>query len=90
MHSISPLPVAPLAQQGATDLAVNPVLAIAVILTILYLISCKFHPYMRCKACNKSKESNSTTFKGAFGKCRTCNGKGHSVRLGARFLGHKD
>ncbi|MFI6507612.1 hypothetical protein ACIBCT_08410 [Streptosporangium sp. NPDC050855] len=90
MLSIPPLPTVVPAGEAGSDLAVHPVLIVAVIAIVFYLASCKFHPYMKCKACNKSKESHSTTFKGAFGKCRVCNGKGHSVRWGARFLGHKD
>lgn len=83
-----PATLSPAETQG--EIPVNLILAITAIAIVIYLVSCKFHPYMRCKTCNRGKESHSTTFKGAFGKCRACNGKGHHVRWGARFLGHKD
>ncbi|MFG3442720.1 hypothetical protein ACGF0J_36230 [Nonomuraea sp. NPDC047897] len=67
----------------------HPLLIVTLVATAVYLTSCAFHPYMKCKQCNRSKESHSTTFKGAFGKCRTCNGVGHHVRWGARVLGRK-
>lgn len=61
----------------------------AIVMAVVYLGSCYFHPYMKCPRCNRSKESHSTTFKGAFGKCRACGGVGHSVRFGAKILGRK-
>lgn len=90
VHPIHIPPIAAPAGEAASELAVHPLIIIAGIAVVGYLISCAFHPYMKCKACNRSKESYSETFKGAFGKCRTCNGKGHHVRWGARFLGRKD
>ncbi|WP_144070242.1 hypothetical protein [Nonomuraea indica] len=54
---------------------------------IVYLLSCAIHPYKICPACKKSGQSNSTTFKGAFGACRRCKGTGRRIRAGARLLG---
>lgn len=56
---------------------------------VVYVGSCIVHPYRACKACKRSKESHSTMFRGAFGACRTCNGRGHHLRFGARVLGRK-
>ncbi|MEV0597614.1 hypothetical protein [Nonomuraea cavernae] len=67
----------------------HPALVITLVALAVYFGSCYFHPYRKCKACNRSKESHSTTFKGAFGKCRACNGRGHHIRLGARILNQK-
>jgi len=67
----------------------HPLFWFAVICIVIYMTSCAFHPYMKCSRCNRSRESHSTTFKGAFGKCPACNGIGHSVRLGAKLLGRK-
>lgn len=52
-----------------------------------YLVSCGAHPYRVCTACGGSKESHSTTFKGAYGVCRPCGGQGRTVRFGAKLLG---
>ena len=67
----------------------HPALVITLIAIGVYFVSCYFHLYKTCKTCNRSKESHSTTFKGAFGKCRACNGAGHSVRFGAKILNRK-
>ncbi|GGO71131.1 hypothetical protein GCM10012289_36140 [Nonomuraea cavernae] len=67
----------------------HPALVITFIAIGVYLLSCHYHPYMKCKTCNRSKESHSTTFKGAFGKCRACDGRVHHVRFGARILNRK-
>lgn len=68
----------------------HPLIWLAIAIAILgYLGSCAVHPYMKCPKCNRSRESHSTTFKGAFGKCRACDGVGHSIRLGAKLLGLK-
>lgn len=64
-------------------------LALIVGVAIVYAVSCRVHPYRACKACRRSKESHSTLFKGAFGGCRACGGRGHHLRLGARILGKK-
>gem|GEM_PF-4733392 len=90
VHPITTLPVAAPQGEAASELAVHPFVILVGILIIGYLISCAFHPYMRCKTCNRSKESHSTTFNGAFGKCRACHGKGHHIRRGARLLGRKE
>lgn len=70
-------------------IADNPILFFALISAAVYLGSCVVHPFKACKACKRSKESHSTLFKGAFGACRSCNGRGHHLRLGARLLGRK-
>jgi excinuclease UvrABC ATPase subunit len=67
----------------------HPLIALTIVAVVVYMASCYFHPYQRCKTCNRSKELHSTTFKGAFGKCRACKGVGHSVRLGAKILNRK-
>lgn len=68
----------------------NPVLRwILAGILVTYMGSCIVKPYRICKACNRSKESHSSTFKGAFGPCRACKGVGHHVRVGARILGRK-
>lgn len=72
------------------DLVHPLIFSIAVVAIGVYGASCIFHPYMKCKQCNRSRESHSATFKGAFGKCRGCNGRGHHVRWGAKMLGTKD
>jgi hypothetical protein len=58
-------------------------------IVVVYLGSCAAHPYRACKACGRSKESHSSLFKGAFGPCPSCKGRGHHLRLGARLLGRK-
>lgn len=70
-------------------IASNPILFFALAAAAIYLGSCAVHPYKACKACKRSRESHSTLFKGAFGTCRSCRGRGHHLRLGARFLGKK-
>lgn len=67
----------------------DPVLLLALVLVVVYMGSCLVHPYMRCSRCNRSKESHSMVFKGAFGACRACNGRGYHLRFGARLLGRK-
>jgi hypothetical protein len=67
----------------------HPVLVITLVALGVYLVSCFVHPYMKCSNCNRSKEHHSSTFKGAFGTCRACGGRGHTVRLGAKLLGRK-
>lgn len=67
----------------------DPLLTLALVVVAVYLGSCMVHPYVRCSSCNRSKESHSTVFKGAFGPCRACNGRGHHLRFGARILGRK-
>ncbi|WP_049562284.1 hypothetical protein [Nonomuraea sp. SBT364] len=62
-------------------------LLLLALIAAIYLGSCAAHPYRACGACGRSKESHSTMFKGAFGACRSCAGRGHTVRLGARLLG---
>lgn len=69
---------------------VHPLLTLALIMIAVYLGSCLIHPYRRCRSCNRSKESHSTLFKGAFGKCLSCRGVGHHIRWGARLLGRKN
>jgi len=64
-------------------------LIVTLAVLVVYFGSCYFHPYMKCKTCNRSRESYSTTFKGAFGKCRSCDGRGHHIRFGARVLNRK-
>ena len=68
------------------ELIVSPV-GLILIATAIYLGSCARHPYRPCKACGRSKESHSTLFKGAFGRCPSCRGRGQSVRWGARLIG---
>lgn len=70
-------------------IADNPILFFALISAAVYLGSCAIHPYRACKACKRSKESHSTLFKGAFGTCRSCKGRGHHLRFGARLLGRR-
>lgn len=65
----------------------DPILLLAIIALVVYLGSCISHPYRACKACGRSKESHSKMFKGAFGRCPSCRGRGHHVRWGARMLG---
>ncbi|MFI7644297.1 hypothetical protein [Nonomuraea sp. NPDC049400] len=68
----------------------NPVvLSILAGAAVTYVASCVVKPYKICKACNRSKESHSKLYKGAFGPCRACKGAGHHVRVGARILGRK-
>ena len=67
----------------------HPVLVITLMALGVYLASCFVHPYMKCSNCNRSKEHHSSTFKGAFGTCRPCGGRGHTVRFGARIFGRK-
>lgn len=67
----------------------DPILLLALIAVAVYLGSCLVHPYRACNACGRSKESHSTLFRGAFGACRACNGRGHTLRFGARLLGRK-
>ena len=67
----------------------DPLLLLALAAVAVYLGSCLVHPYMRCNRCNRSKESHSKMFKGAFGACRACHGRGHTLRFGARMLGRK-
>lgn len=55
--------------------------------TAVYLLSCAIHPFKVCPACQKTGQSTSTTFKGAFGPCRRCGGSGRRIRAGARLLG---
>jgi hypothetical protein len=70
-------------------IAAHPALFFTLVAVAVYLGSCVVHPYKGCKACKRSKESHSTLFKGAFGACRACGGRGHHLRLGARILGRK-
>lgn len=67
----------------------SPILLLALATAAVYMISCVVHPYRVCKTCNRSKETHSSTFKGAFGPCRSCQGRGHHLRFGARILGRK-
>lgn len=62
-------------------------IAAGAIFTAVYLISCWFHPYRVCKACEGSGRSLSTTFRGAWGDCRSCKGTGRKIRFGAYVLG---
>ena len=64
-------------------------LLVLVLIAVVYLGSCAVHPYLRCTACNRSKETSSVVFKRAFGPCRNCRGRGHTLRFGARVLGRK-
>jgi len=70
--------------------AVHPLFTLILIFIVVYMGSCVIHPYVRCRACNRSKESLSRTFRGAFGPCRSCKGRGHHLRFGARLIGRKD
>ncbi|MET8864717.1 hypothetical protein ABZW11_17405 [Nonomuraea sp. NPDC004580] len=65
----------------------DPILLLALIAAAVYLGSCARHPYRPCKSCGRSKETRSQLFKGAFGACRGCRGRGHYVRWGARLIG---
>jgi hypothetical protein len=68
----------------------NPAaLALVTGVIVVYMSSCIVKPYRICKACRRTKESHSKIFKGAFGACRSCRGRGHHLRLGARMLGKK-
>lgn len=68
----------------------NPaVLSLIVGAAAVYMGSCVVKPYRACKACKRSKESHSTLFRGAFGRCPACKGVGHHLRFGARILGRK-
>ena len=68
----------------------NPAaLAFIVGYIVVYMGTCIVKPYRVCKACNRSKETHSKLFPGAFGACRACSGRGHHLRLGARILGRK-
>lgn len=62
-------------------------LLLVALIAAVYLGSCAVHPYRPCAACGRSKESHSAMFKGAFGPCRSCAGRGHHVRWGARLIG---
>lgn len=70
-------------------IADSPILFFALCFVAVYMGSCVIHPYKACKACKRSRESHSTLFKGAFGACRSCHGRGHHLRFGARLLGRK-
>ena len=70
-------------------IADNPILFFALCFVIVYMGSCMLKPFRVCKACRRTRESHSKLFKGAFGACRSCNGRGHHLRLGARLLGKK-
>lgn len=56
---------------------------------VVNVLSCIVKPYKVCKACNRSRETHSTIFPGAFGSCRACKGVGYRLRFGARILGKK-
>jgi hypothetical protein len=70
-------------------IADSPIVFFALVFAAVYLASCAIHPFKACKACKRSRASHSTMFRGAFGACRSCRGRGHHLRFGARLLGRK-
>lgn len=73
----------------ASVLTNSAALSLVLGILVVYMGSCILKPYRACKACKRSKESHSKLFKGAFGACRSCNGRGHHLRFGARIMGRR-
>lgn len=51
-----------------------------------YLISLRVHPWWRCRRCKGAGRSRARVWRGAFGSCPRCGGKGRKPRLGIRVL----
>lgn len=71
--------------------------AVAVVLTVSYLLSCRIWPYTNCGRCNGSGKSRSPLNVGralgisrrkAFRNCPRCSGSGRRTRIGRRLLDH--
>jgi hypothetical protein len=60
-------------------------LAALVLLTAIYLLSCRIYPYANCGRCNGSGKSRSPSRK-AFRNCGRCTGTGRRERAGTKYL----
>ena len=63
---------------------------IAVVAAVLaagaYVISLRVHPWAPCRRCAGGGKSRDRIFRGAFGTCKACGGRGRHPRLGVRVL----
>ncbi|MFC9971833.1 hypothetical protein ACFVH6_13165 [Spirillospora sp. NPDC127200] len=57
-------------------------LALAVVVTIGYLIHCRVYPYRSCRYCDSGKHRSATGRTWRY--CRRCGGKGAQLRFGRR------
>lgn len=53
---------------------------------VTYLISLRVHPWRRCLRCKGAGRTRARVWRGAFGSCPRCGGKGRKPRLGIRVL----
>ena len=62
------------------------VIAVAAITVAAYLISLKVHPWAPCSRCSGGGKSRDRLWRGAFGTCPSCGGRGKHPRLGVKVL----
>lgn len=61
------------------------ILALAGIV-VLHLASLWLHPFTACRDCKGSPKKFGTIYTRSFDLCRTCNGRGRRVRMGATMF----
>jgi DnaJ-class molecular chaperone len=62
------------------------VLAAAVLAVTVYLASLRIHPWTSCRRCSGGGKSRDRIWRGAYGTCKACGGRGRKPRAGIRIL----
>ncbi len=70
------------APQASYDSALLVLAAVAV----AHLVSLWLHPFTACRDCKGSPKKFGTIYTRSFDLCRTCNGRGRRVRMGATMF----
>lgn len=63
-----------------------PLLEIAAVALVCYLISLRLHPWRVCRPCKGSGKHKGSVFSYATRSCTACGGNGKRGRLGVRIL----
>lgn len=62
------------------------IVAVVAITAAAYVISLRVHPWIACRRCNGGGRSRDRLWRGAYGSCPACAGRGRKPRLGVRVL----
>jgi DnaJ-class molecular chaperone len=59
---------------------------VAAFFVVLYVLSLKLNPYVRCSRCKNKPKRKAWTFSYAHHVCSKCQGTGQQLRFGRRFI----
>jgi DnaJ-class molecular chaperone len=67
---------------------VNEFMGVLILLTLLvvYVVSLKLNPYVRCSKCKNKPKIKGWLFTNAHHVCPKCKGTGQQVRFGRKFI----